>query len=126
NPNDDKYNYKLYSFIRENDGFHNFNVEIIENVNCNTKKELHLIEKQHILAQQYKLNVCIPCRTPHEYYIDNFEQKKAYSNEYRTIHRETINNNAKRPYECNCGGRYTYSTMQRHIKTNKHKVFLDV
>jgi len=113
NINNKEYNIKVYQFIREHGGFQNWEMILIENVNCNTKLELHKIERYYIEELQPSLNKQLPLRTKNEYdkeyYNDNKEKITEYKNE---------------KFTCECGGKFTKSNKNRHIKTKKHIKFL--
>ena len=92
NINGKKYNLNVYIFIRNNGGWDNWNMLIIEQYKCNNSLEA----KQ---KERYFSN--IPTRTKQEYYNDNkdkiYEQHKEYYNENKkTIterHKEYFDNN---------------------------------
>tara|TARA_B000000565_G_C23754279_1_gene365883 strand:- start:419 stop:1333 length:915 start_codon:yes stop_codon:yes gene_type:complete len=56
NKDTDGYYLKLYEFIRENGGWENFNIEVIEYFNCNSKKELIQKEQEYINKLKPSLN----------------------------------------------------------------------
>ena len=72
------YNCKLYKFIRENDGFENWNMIQIKTVSCNSKRELEAEERICIEELKPSLNCQIPTRTLKEYISDNKEHIKQY------------------------------------------------
>ena len=78
NPNNKAYNSKVYKFIRCNGGWDNWDMILIEKVNCNDKLELNKIERQHIEQNINNLNSYIPSRTDKEYFIDNKDKIKEY------------------------------------------------
>ena len=47
---------KLYKYIRENKGWNNFNMEIIEFYPCNSKEDLNIREKYYIDLYNAGLN----------------------------------------------------------------------
>lgn len=49
-----------------------------------------------------------------QYGIERYKQKRG-----------ELLKKANTKYTCECGGRYSYSTRARHIKTKKHKKYLD-
>jgi len=68
-----------------------YDIILIENYPCNSKKELETRERYFIENNQC-VNKVIPGRTPKEYYQDNREKKLQYVKEYN------INNNEYRRY----------------------------
>jgi len=114
NINSKQHNYKVYQFIREHDGFQNWDMVLIENVNCNTKLELHKIERKFIEELQPSLNKQLPLRTHEE-----------YNKEYRIKNKEILNESQKEKFTCECGGKFTKCHKIQHIKTKKHIKFLN-
>ena len=55
-----------------------------------------------------------------KYYQNNKEELK----EYYKNNKEKINEKQKEKFDCECGGKYTYSNKSGHEKTNKHKKFI--
>ena len=65
--NDIKYNYPVYKFIRENGGFDNWDMIIIEEYPCENKNQLEVRERYWIEERKPKLNKQVPTRTHQEY-----------------------------------------------------------
>jgi len=154
NENDKRYNLYVYKFIRENGGWDNWDVVLVENVKCENKQELHKRERFHIEELSAELNKVIPNRSQKEYYDKNrellLEQKKEYyvnnkeeiakkNKQYRQDNKEQIEEHKKQYYlnnkdkieehkkqkfDCVCGGKYTLTHKARHLKTNKHQTYL--
>jgi predicted GIY-YIG superfamily endonuclease len=74
---------KNYNFIRENGGWNNWNMIIIENYQCNNIKEATIREGFWIKELKATLNVRIAGRTDKEWYLDNKENRAEYMKEYR-------------------------------------------
>ena len=81
--------YKRYC----NGGFHyvssfeiikneNYEIILIEEVNCSNKEQLLKIEREHIEANEC-INLRIPTRTRKEYYKANKDRIKEYQKKYR-------------------------------------------
>ena len=64
-------------------GFENVSIELIENYECKTKKELELRERHWINELKPKLNYSIPTRTKKEYKLDNKDRLKEHYLENR-------------------------------------------
>tara|TARA_R110000822_G_scaffold200527_1_gene338042 strand:+ start:792 stop:1265 length:474 start_codon:yes stop_codon:yes gene_type:complete len=106
NINELSYSSKLYSFIRNNGGFDNWTMKLLENVNCDTKLELHKLERKWIENSNAILNCRVPTRTKKEFYQDNKARLCAYKNI---------------KFECDvCLGSYTRNNFAKHKKTQKH------
>jgi len=111
------HNLKLYQIIRENGSWDSFQFNIIEEVCCETKRELHQKEDEYIntlnpimncrksfgaeTKEEYKKQYYIDNKeqineNAKKYRIDNKEQIKKRDNQYRIDNREKINENAKK------------------------------
>lgn len=120
NSNSDRHNYKVYKFIRDNGGWENFSVIKIKEMDCS--KEEKLLEERKYIELMGTLNTQLPSRTTKQYQIDNKERLKKYSIQYKLDNKAKI----KKKYNCECGGKYTYSGKGRHYKTFKHQLYEDV
>jgi hypothetical protein len=69
-----EYNYNIYKFIRNNNGWDNFSMTLIENFPCNNSLEAHERERYHYDILNCTLNMQIPNRTLKEYYKENKEK----------------------------------------------------
>jgi hypothetical protein len=129
------YNYYVYQFIRENGGWSNWSLVLIEYYNCNNKLELEKRERYYIEELKATLNKQVPTRTQKEYREDHKEILKEQYKEYYEIHKDTIleknkdyretNKDKIKEYKtkkiiCECGYEVTKDNLWRHIKTNKH------
>jgi len=101
NENSRIYNCKVYQYIRENGGFSNFEMVIIEEYPCNNKKEVLERERYFIKELKASLNTEIPGRTVKEYYQDNKEKIKENRKDYYQDNKEKIKENRKDYYEIN-------------------------
>jgi|SRR5271165_558332 len=70
------YRRKVYQFIRDNGGFDNFQIIIIESYPCNSRLELIARERYWYNILKPSLNIYIPGRTLKEYYNDPLMKKK--------------------------------------------------
>ena len=101
NPNDKAYNFKSYQFIRENGGWYNWTMVLVEYVNCNSKIELEKEERVVIELLKPTLNYVIPTRTSKEYYEVHKEKKSDYNKKYRELNRTKLLVKDKIKYEKN-------------------------
>ena len=99
------YNYKIYKIIRENGGWENWNMIIIEKYPCNNVNEAKERERYWIEKESSKLNVSIPNRS-----------KKEYSQLYRIIHKEELAEKAKEYRENN------KDKIKEYLEYNKEKI----
>ena len=75
----------------------NYKIELIENIKCENKKELHDKEKEYILKfKDICLNKFIPTRTDEEYYQDNKEEIIKKVKEYRLNNLDKIRETKKK------------------------------
>ena len=78
------YNMYVYQFIRDNGGWENWSLILIEYYSCNNKLELEKRERYYIEELHATLNKILPTRSRKEYYLDNVEQIREYRKEYYT------------------------------------------
>ena len=129
NPNAKQYNYKVYQFIRDNGGWDNWEMILIEYYSCET--ELLLCRRENYWKNE--LQASLNSRTPHIYendkeyekankeqiaecYKANKEQKKVYHQE----HREQIAEYQKKYNEAN--KEQIAETNKEYYKTNKEQI----
>ena len=100
-------------------GADNCAIYLLENVNAQSKNELHTREGFHITKTQCVNKILAGGRSREEilerkrqYRIDNEEKIK----EYIEIRKEKV--------ICECGGSYTLNNKHHHIKTKKHQPFI--
>lgn len=90
NENDKDYNCKVYKYIRENDGWDQWEIVKLYDYPCKNKYELELEERKCIKAYKSTLNQIIPTRTKTEYQQINREKIAEYKKQYHQINRENI------------------------------------
>jgi hypothetical protein len=95
------YNLYVYTFIRENGGWKNYDMIEIEKYSCLDVNEAHKRERYWIETLNAELNKVIPTRTTKEYEIDNKEQKKEYLKDYYQTNKHNILEQQKNYYEQN-------------------------
>ena len=101
NENNKMLNFKVYKFIRENGGWTNWDMILIEKVSCNCKLELHKIEREYIEKYNSSLNCHIPSRTTKEYTVDNKDKIKLKDKKYYERNKDIISEKNKNYYEKN-------------------------
>ena len=142
NPHSKQYTYRIYTFIRENGGWDNFKMVIVEERNMNNKKEAEDHERYLINILEANLNSCIPGRNKQESdkqyriknkdriqeakhltYLKHKEVIKDKNSEYYVRHKEEIKHHMSKPYECpHCKLCIQWSAKARHERSNKHHV----
>jgi len=126
--NSKKYNYPLYKFIRENNGWDNFKMQVIDSITSKEKKIYEKCERTYIEENRdIILNKDIPGRTKEEWIEDNKEKISEKKKIYRQNNKEKISKKGKIYYEkkkqkvsCEiCNKILNKSSLLRHKKTNK-------
>ncbi len=91
NENDNAYHYPIYEFIRNNGGWDEFNMILIEYYKCNNKNELEARE-QHFINEfnTHLLNKRYASRTKKQYNQDNKIEIATKKIKYRQDNKEKI------------------------------------
>jgi hypothetical protein len=96
-------------------------IEPIEEIEYNTLFDLRKRERYYIdLNREKCVNIVIPNKTDKEINDAN----KARHKQYRLDNSDYLKRVRNEKYICECGGEYSYSNKQRHIKTKLHQDFL--
>ena len=69
-------NTKVYKFIRDNGNWENWDMVLIDEVNCSCKLELLKKEREYMELYNSTLNQLLPHRTKKQYRIDNYKKIK--------------------------------------------------
>lgn len=131
NEKSEKYNYVLYKFIRENNGFDNFNMVLVEKyTECKDRLEARQREQYWIDELQSQLN------EQRAFYAIS---KNEYDKRYRDEHKEELKLYFKKRYEdnkdkikeqglqkitCDCGKIFGIYKKPRHEKSQYHKDYI--
>ena len=140
NPNIKGYNLKVYQYVRDNGGWDNFVMDVIEDYPCNNKDELVKREDEIICKIKSNLNDRRAKRSKKEWRIDNNEKIKEYQKDYRELNKDKIAEKKKEYYELNkqninerrsekvkcdiCGCKISKRNLSAHKKTLKCKNFV--
>ena len=100
-------------------GINNCDIFLIENVNANSKDELHTREGHHIRNIKC-VNKMIAGGCTREEYL----QKKKQSRERNKRTTELYDLSKKEKVDCPCGGHYTIRQKTYHIKTGIHLKYI--
>ena len=145
NVNSKAYNHYKYQFIRDNGGFKNWDMVLIENYACENKRQLEKRERYFIELLNTTLNSYTPFLTEEE----KKEQKKEYDKEWNEKNKTEIleqkkknyqNNkekilekrkehykkNKKEKYNCVCGSNIRLVEKKRHLKSTKHLDYIRI
>jgi len=143
----EKYSYVTSFKVLEHNDFY---IELVKECPCNSKDQLFQFEGGCIREIEC-VNKNIPGRTHKQYYEDNKDKLIAGMKQYRDDNKVKIATNAKQyrddnkvkivadnkkyydenkakkaiKFYCICGGKYTASHKTRHIKTERHKKYLN-
>ena len=101
NPNSKQYNYKIYQHIRDNGGWDEFEMILIEYYPCNTKLELIKRERECKIEYNDNMGMSIPGRTRKEYREDNKESIAQKEKQYYDDNKESIAQKKKEYYDDN-------------------------
>ena len=105
-------------------GVENCLIELLEAKECNSKDELRQLEGKYI-RDMVCVNKRIEGRTKKEYYKDKIEHITEYRNQYREENKEEIKLKKSTPLTCECGSIYRDHHKARHVRSIKHKLFLE-
>ena len=120
NPNNEKHHYKIYQYIRENDGWENWVMKPIENYPCNTLTELLAREDVVMLEYANRLNEKRASRKQKEYRKDNKEHIQELHKKYRDDNKEVLEEYHKEYRKKNGEKNKEYS--KEWFKNNKEKI----
>ena len=109
-------NTPVYRFIRENGGWENWALEIIEKYKCNNKEELFNRERIYIEDLKSSLNINIPIFTEEE----KKERKKESDKKYYQKNREIILEKVKKYTKENKDKKRIYD--KKYTEENKDKI----
>ena len=129
--NNDKYNYKVYQFIRANGGYGNWNFEVLEQFPCENEEQLRIREQYYYDLLNPALNTKRPYIPEEErkeekrirsakHREDNRDEIFKYRAKYKKDNREKIN----KKIICDCGIEYTHNHRARHCDSKRHKKFI--
>ena len=114
-----KYRYTTsFKIIEYGDAY----IELLEDYPCESKTELEHREAE-LIRDLNCVNKNIPGRTAKEYYQDNRDKHLEQMNKYNEANKDKIKEQKKQKYNCSCGGKYTYASKARHMKSIKHQEY---
>ena len=126
NPNvSTHYNLKLYKIIRENGGWENYTMRIIEEYPCNTRNEAAAREFYYFQQYNATMNYQVPSRQLPQYRIDNDERRKRESKEYHERNKEKIKAYFEANKERFKEKRKIYYEEHKEEKHKKDKIYRD-
>ena len=81
-----QYNIKLYETIRDNGGWNNFDMCLVEVYPCKNKQELVIREQFYIDSNRHDMNMCRAHRTKEQHKEELKEYNKIYNQEHQAEH----------------------------------------
>jgi hypothetical protein len=154
NPNAINHNTYVYRFIRDNGGWDNFDMVLIDREACADRLDSEKKERMYIEELNATLNQFIPSRTRKEWdeenkekiqeykrnwhmnnrdrllerkreiYLEKQEEIKTKTKQYYIEHKEKVDEWRNTKFSCDCGGSYFNHNKARHMKTVKHREYL--
>ena len=126
-PHDNVYNSPVYQFIRNNGGWDNFDMILIERCQCIDGLDAKRKERELIERLGATLNKSIPSRVKSEYWQEygSKEEYKEKRKEYMKTYRNSHHTELHTSYNCICGGKYQSSSKAAHLKCSKHTNYLE-
>ena len=133
NPNSKTHNSKIYQAIRDNGGWDNWTMVMIEQCHCNDVLEARKKEREHMEQLNATLNSNTPSRTKKEYWADwadgyrqykeqNKEHIKTIKQQYYQNNRESIRAKSKQYTERHA--QQNRVRLRRHEKTKIHLQYI--
>tara|TARA_R110002153_G_scaffold238082_1_gene392344 strand:- start:120 stop:731 length:612 start_codon:yes stop_codon:yes gene_type:complete len=119
NTNIKEYNYKVYTFIRANEGFSNFIIEPI--YECNVE-DRYIEEQRWFELLKPTLNSQYPNRSIKEWYIDNKQKILEHKKQYRENNKQQISEKNKHYRENN---KQKISEYKKQYRENNKNYFKD-
>ena len=124
---------KLYNNIRENGGWDNWRMVIIEDCGEITLTEARIKEEEYRVKLNANLNSMRCFRTEEELieYNKNYRENKdkqqqiEYNKEYREKNKEKIKEHKSQPIICECGRNISLTFKARHERTLIHKELIE-
>ena len=127
NENGKSYNLNVYQFIRENGGWDNWDMILIEKFKCSNKLELLKRERYYIETLNARLNSRIPSRSKKEqmkeYREKNKDKIKKQTKEYYEKNKEQIKEKRKKKIICKCGASVSKRNISTHKKSKMHNFY---
>lgn len=121
NASSKKHGYPVYTYIRENGGWLNWDMVQVAEVKAKSKRDLHATERKYVEDLGATLNRQVPTKTRKQYYDDNkteiIDRVKKYYQDHKAERRAYLD----AVIECECGLTSTRSHLSRHKRTQRHK-----
>ena len=120
-----KHNYFVYRFMRQYDGWENWNMVLIESYPCQNKLEKDKRERYWLETLQASLNKSIPSRTRQEWRDLHKNEHKQYNINYYQQNKEELLKKYSQKCICVCGKKHNFNNASNHRKTKYHINFIN-
>lgn len=117
------YNIYVYQFIRNNGGFENWDMVMIEEFSCNNKLEKEQKERYYIELLKPTLNIKIPSRNKKEYAKVNKEKISEKGKEYYKLNIDEIKKKVKDYREINKDKIKEYREINKDAYNEYNKIY---
>ena len=121
NSNAKEYNFFVYKFIRDHCGWENFDVVQIEQYKAKDKNDAHARERYWIETLKATLNKKAPIITKKE----KEQYGKKYQIKYYQNNKDKLQKLRKKSVKCICNSNHTLAGKIQHLKSDKHKLFME-
>ena len=105
---------KLYNIMRDNGGWDNWRMVILEDIGEVSLTQARITEEEH----RVKLNANLNSQRCHRTEEDIIEQGKIIKHNWYI-------NQPNPKINCDCGGKYTLHHKETHFKTKKHLKYIN-
>jgi len=126
--NNKKCNLKIYEIMRENGGFENFNMILVEDFPCKNRREAEKREQywKDLLKPDMNMINCANYEFTkkmnlEEYYKEKYEKELLKNPDYAKENYQKYNYKVT----CECGSEIIYYHLWHHKKTLKHKSYIE-
>ena len=134
--NNEKYNSKIYTTIRENGGWDNWRMVIVEDIGEVSLTQARIKEEEHRVKLNANLNSQKCYQTQEEYdkrhrkqannyYKDNKEKVLEYTKEYREKNKNKILEWKNKKITCECGRTFRIDGKAEHERSKIHKKLIE-
>tara|TARA_B100000780_G_scaffold278846_1_gene253994 strand:- start:2615 stop:3145 length:531 start_codon:yes stop_codon:yes gene_type:complete len=121
----EKYNRKVYTFIRQNGGYSKWEFTILETANLKSKKEAKELERHYIETLKPELNENFTGQTPDELIKKQQQLAKVWADNNPNYKRDWRKKSEIFTYQtCNCGDKFRLCDAGNHMDSKKHKNYI--
>jgi len=119
NHNQIPYNYKIYQTIRNNGGWDEWQMVLVEEFPCDNRLQAAKRERYWYEELNGNLNSNVPNQNKQDSQKNWEKNNPEYFKQYVLNNKEKLNEK----FTCECGGKYARQAKSTHFKTKKHLKF---